>query len=129
MESPIFPIVTNFFMEEFQIWTINTATNPPRILLRYVDENIAIQMAEHNQQFLQQINPIDSHIQFTAEGPTQIDLYPFWTLQLNLDWTKDYSPQSKGNLPTKTNTFIGTATTTFLLNLVNSIPLNVEHNK
>ena len=47
--------------------------------------------------------------------PTQMVLYPFWTLKLHLDETPDYSQKSKENLSTENRTFIWTATTTFLL--------------
>ena len=59
---------------------INTAPSPPRIWLRYVDDTFGIQQAEHSQQFLQHINSIDQHIQFTTEVPSSNWSIPFLDL-------------------------------------------------
>ena len=69
LHSPISPIVTNFFMEKFETRSINTAPNPPRLWLRYIDDTFAIQKAEHSQRFPQHIISIDPHIQCPAETP------------------------------------------------------------
>ena len=73
MGSPISLIEANLFMEEFEIKAINTATNPPRIWVMYVDDTFVIQKAEHSHQFLQCIDSIDPYMQFTAEVSTQVD--------------------------------------------------------
>ena len=67
MGSPISPIVANLLMEGFETKTINTATHPPRLWLRYVNDTFVIQKAEHSIQFLHHIKSIDPHIQFTQE--------------------------------------------------------------
>ena len=69
MGSPITPIVANHFMEEFEIKAISTTMHTPSVWDRYVDDTFVIQKAEHRQQFLQHLNSIDQHIQFTAEDP------------------------------------------------------------
>ena len=74
MASPICPIV---FMEEFEINAINTATYPPRLWLRYVDDTFIIQKAKNSHLLLQHINYIDPHIQFTAGSPNTDGSIPF----------------------------------------------------
>ena len=64
-------------MERFEFKLISTALNPPRLLLRYVDDTFVIQQVEHNQQFLQHISSIDCHIQFIMENPKANGALPF----------------------------------------------------
>ena len=66
-------------------------------------------------------------MQFTARTPTQINPYPFWTFWVDLDQAAYYSQQCTGNLPTQTSTFIGRAGIVFLLSIVFSTPLHIEH--
>ena len=61
MGSAIIPLVVNLFIEECKCKAINTVPNPSRFWIRCVDEN--------SQQFLQHINSINPHIQFTTENP------------------------------------------------------------
>ena len=56
---------------------------------------------------------------------TQMDLYPFWAPSIHLDQISHYSQQSTGSLLTKTYTFNGIATITFLLNMVFSTLLHI----
>ena len=55
--------------EEFETKAINTATHPPKLWVGYVDDTSVIQREEHSNQFLQDLNSIDPHIQFTQETP------------------------------------------------------------
>ena len=55
---PSVPIVANQFIEEFENMTINTAPNPQRLWLRYVDDTFVIQKAEYIHQFLQHIHQL-----------------------------------------------------------------------
>ena len=75
--SPIRCMVATMFVEEFEITVINSATHPPRLWLRYVDDTFVIQKAEHSSHFLQHINSIDPHIQFTQETPDTEGSIPF----------------------------------------------------
>ena len=65
MGFPINLLIANLFMEEFEPKAISSAPNLPRFWLRYIDDTFVNQQAEHSHQFLQLINSIDSHIQFT----------------------------------------------------------------
>ena len=121
--SPSSTIVVNLFMENFEIKTFNTVTNPKRVWLRYVDDIVIIKKAEHSHQCLQHINIIDLHIQVTVEAPNTDGSRPFWTLQFHLDLTIHYSLQSTGNLPTETSTFTVIVTTNYLLSILLLTPL------
>ena len=66
MGSPISPFVANLYMGEFGIKAINTAEYPPRIWKRYVDDTCVIIEATKKEGFLEHINSIDPHIQFTS---------------------------------------------------------------
>ena len=101
MGSPISPIVDKLVMKEFETKTINTATNPPRLWKRYVDETFVIQKTEHRTQFLEHINCIDLHIYLTIEDPNTM---------LFLDTLVTPGPDNtllttvSGKLTTQTNT-------------------------
>ena len=47
MGSPINPIVANLYMEYFKQKALSTATHPPRMWLRYVDDTFVIQKEDH----------------------------------------------------------------------------------
>ena len=67
MGSPISPIVANLYMEDFEIKAINTAEHPPRIWKRYVDDNLLVTESAKKKKFLEHINNMGQHIQFTTE--------------------------------------------------------------
>ena len=67
--SSISPLIAYLFMEGFEAKAIISATHPPRLWLRYMDDKFIIKQAEYSHQFLQHINSIDPHIQFTMENP------------------------------------------------------------
>ena len=67
MGSPISPIVANLYMENFEVEAINTASHPPYLWKRYVDDTFTIIKSSHRSEFLEHINSIDEHIQFTSE--------------------------------------------------------------
>ena len=67
MGSPISPIVANLFMENFEEKAIHTAPHPPYFWKRYVDDTFTILESSHRRAFLDHINSIDQHIQFTCE--------------------------------------------------------------
>ena len=67
MGSPISPIVANLFVENFEEKAISTAPHPPYFWKRYVDDTFTILESSHRRAFLDHINSIDLHIQFTCE--------------------------------------------------------------
>ena len=68
MGSHISPIVANLYMEDFENKATNTAEYAPRIWKRYVDDTCVIIKATKKEDFLEHINSIDPHIQFTTEN-------------------------------------------------------------
>ena len=56
MGSSISPLIAKLFMKEFEIKTLNTATNAPHLWLRFVDDTLDIHKAEHSTQLLHHIN-------------------------------------------------------------------------
>ena len=65
--SPISPIVASLYMEDFETKAINTAEYAPRIWKRYVDDTCVLIDSAKKESFLEHINNIDPHIQFTTE--------------------------------------------------------------
>ena len=65
MGFPISPIVANLFMEEFEKKAISTSPHPPYFWKRYVDDTFTILESSHRRAFLDHINSVDQHIQFT----------------------------------------------------------------
>ena len=77
MGSPISPIVANLFMENFEEKAISTAPHPPYFWKRYVDDTFTILESSHRRAFLDHINSIDQHIQFTCEEQREDRSIPF----------------------------------------------------
>ena len=77
MGSPISPLIANMFMEEFEAKALQSAPDSPSLWVRFVDDTLVIQEAEHSQQFLQHINSQDPNIQFTVEEPGTDGSIPF----------------------------------------------------
>ena len=76
MGFPISSLIANLFIEEFKVKAISSA--PFHCLwLIYVDDTFVIQQAEQNHQFIQQINSLHPHIQFTREDPKENSSLPF----------------------------------------------------
>ena len=67
MGSPISPIVANLYVENFEIRAISTSLHPPMMWTRFVDDTCVVINAAHKQEFLEHINSINPHIQFTSE--------------------------------------------------------------
>ena len=68
MGSPISPIVANQYMESLEIEAIRSAPHLPYIWKRFVDDTFTILESTQKNEFLEHINSIDQHMQFTAEG-------------------------------------------------------------
>ena len=77
MGSPISPIVANLFMEDFEIRAINSAVDPPRIWKSFVDDTFVVKDSAKKQNFLEHINNMDPHIQFTSEDAIPDGSLPF----------------------------------------------------
>ena len=67
MGSPISPIVANLYMEDFENKAINTAECSPSNWKRYVDDTFVVIDSTKKQGFLEHINRVDPHINFTTE--------------------------------------------------------------
>ena len=77
MGSPIIPIVANLYMEDFEMRTINASPQPPLMWKRFVDDTFVIIKSAQKQSFLDHINSIDNHIQFTGKEPIPDGSMPF----------------------------------------------------
>ena len=77
MGSPISLIVANLYMENFETRAISTSPHPPLIWKRFVDDTCVIIKEAHKQEFLEHINSIDPHIQFTSEDSKTDGSMPF----------------------------------------------------
>ena len=76
MGSPISPIFA-MYMEHFEEKALRSATNPPWVWYRFVDDTWVIQQQASKQAFLQHINSIYPAIKFTVEGTQGNGAIPF----------------------------------------------------
>ena len=67
MASPISTIVANLYMEDFEVKAINSAPHPPNLWKRFVDDTFTIIKSTQKRSFLDHLNSIHHHIQFTSE--------------------------------------------------------------
>ena len=85
MGLPVSPIIANLYMEFFELEAIKSATHPPRVWMRYVDDTFVVINKSNSQQFTDHINSIDPHIKFTQD-PEKDRTLPFLdTLVTRLD--------------------------------------------
>ena len=77
MGSLISPIVANLYMENFEEKAISTAPHPPYLWKRFVDGTFTIIESSERRPFLDHINSIDQHIQFTCEEQREDGSIPF----------------------------------------------------
>ena len=92
MGSPISPIVANLYMESFDVNVIRSAPHPPYLWKRFVDDTFTIIESSKKNEFLEHINSIDSHIQFTAEDQRNNGAMPFLDILI--------TPNRNGSLST-----------------------------
>ena len=69
MGSPISPIVANLYMESFEVRALQSSPNSPSVWKRFVDDTFVIMKKAHKEEFLTNLNSVDSNIQFTTEEP------------------------------------------------------------
>ena len=67
MGSACSPVIANLFIERFEQQALSSATNPPKIWLRYVDDTLFILKKDQVDDFTSHINQIDPNIKFTTE--------------------------------------------------------------
>ena len=77
MGSPLSPIVANLYMESFEVEALRSAPHPPYLWKRFVDDTFTILQSSQRNGFLEYLNSIDQHIQFTAEDQRSDGAMPF----------------------------------------------------
>ena len=77
MGSPLSPIVANLYMENFEVEAIRSAPHPPQVWKRFVGDTFTILQSSKREGFLEYLNSIDQHIQFTAENQREDGAMPF----------------------------------------------------
>ena len=77
MGSPINPIVANSYMEDFDVKAINSSPQPPYLQKRFEDDTFTIIQSTQKTSFLEHLNFIDHHIQFTSEESRPDGSIPF----------------------------------------------------
>ena len=77
MGSPLSPIVANLYMESFQVEALRSVPHPPYLWKRFVDDTVTILQSSQRDGFLEYLNSIDQHIQFTAEDQREDGAMPF----------------------------------------------------
>ena len=77
MGSQVSPIVANLYMENFEQKALSTATHPPGMWLRYVDDTFVFQNKDLKQIFLEHINSVYQAIKFTVEDNKEDGTIPF----------------------------------------------------
>ena len=74
MGSPVFPIVSNIYMEEFEQRALAEASDPPRWWKRYVDDTYTVLKKDQAQAFTEYLNTIDEDIKWTTEGEVEQEI-------------------------------------------------------
>ena len=64
-------------MEHFEGEALRSASHPPRLWYRFVDDTWVIQQQAHKELFLDHINSIDLCIKFMVEGNQENGAIPF----------------------------------------------------
>ena len=111
MGSPISPIVANLFMEDFEKKAIESSPHPPCFWRRFVDDTFTIIYTAHKERFLEHLNSIDDHIQFTSEDSRPDGSKPFLDILIITNQDGSMSTTVYQSPLTQISTSSGTATT------------------
>ena len=77
MGSQISPIVANLYIEDFETKALSSAVHPPSMWKRFVDDTFVVMESSRKEEFLDHINNMDPHIQFTTEDAKPDGSLPF----------------------------------------------------
>ena len=97
MGSPIRPIGANLYMENFEVEAVRSTPHLPYLWKRYVDDTFTIIESSYKSEFLEHINSIDDHIQFTCEDQREDGAMPFLDILI--------TPEEDGTLSTSVYTY------------------------
>ena len=92
MGSPISPIVANLYMEDFEVKAINVSPQPPYLWKIFMDDTFIIFKSSQKTSFLEHMNSIDHHIQFTSKESKPDGSMPFLDILI--------TPKEDGSLST-----------------------------
>ena len=92
MGSPTSPIVANLYMENLEVKAINTSPHPLWCGRDLWMTLLVVIKAAHKQEFLEHINSIDHHIQFTSEDSRSDGSMPLLDMMI--------TPKEDGRLST-----------------------------
>ena len=79
MGSPLSPVLSNLFMEEFEEKALVSAAHPSKYWGRYVDDTGVVQKKEFEDELFEHINSQHPSIKFTTEREGDKKAYPCWT--------------------------------------------------
>ena len=88
MGSPLSPVLSNLFMEEFEEGALATAPHPPKFWGRYVDDTGVIIKKAHEDELFNHINVQHESIKFTIEREDDNNSLPMLDLKLIRDKNK-----------------------------------------
>ena len=78
-------------MENFEVEAIRSAPHPPYVWKRYVDDTFTIIESTHKNEFIEHINSIDEHIQFTCEDQREDGSIPFLDILITAEEDENLS--------------------------------------